>query len=192
MDVLLQGRRVAVVELHPVRLRGELVRVGARPAPPPRRRRPCSRVDPVEVDRVRMSAAVDEPNAQEIVLGGPDHGPRNRPVVRPRLEEDALRDLDRPVDRRQVYRGHGQARAEAGAAASAASRARSGRRSRRVHPHHRRMAKGRVVVVVMLVRGGGRTRAEQGERAGRDDRRQRAEQRPARDLLAKAKIYLNR
>jgi hypothetical protein len=54
------------------------------------------------------------------------------------------------------------------------------------------MAKGRVVVVVMLVRGGGRTRAEQGERAGRDDRRQRAEQRPARDLLAKAKIYLNR
>ena len=45
------------------------------------------RVDPVEVDRVRVRAAVDEVHPQQVVFGRPDHGAGDGAVVRPGGEE---------------------------------------------------------------------------------------------------------
>ncbi len=45
---------------------------------------------------------VDEPDAQDVDLGGADHRPRRRAVVDPRREEHAGRDLELDVRRRQV------------------------------------------------------------------------------------------
>ena len=121
VDVLLQRRRVAVVELHPVRPRRELVGVGLAGLDDLEDAVHVRRVDAVEVDRVRVRAAVREVDAQEVVLGGADHRPGHGAVVRPRLEEDALRDLDlacRP--RSACTRARGRAGAAARPAESAA------------------------------------------------------------------------
>ena len=62
-------------------------------------------VDTVEVDRVRMLAAVREPDTQRVSLRHPDDRARNGAVVRPGGERDALRDLDLRVDRGQLVVG---------------------------------------------------------------------------------------
>ncbi len=52
------------------------------------------RMDPVEVDRVRMRAAVQEADAERVPFGRPDHRARSGAVVRPGGEEDARGDLE--------------------------------------------------------------------------------------------------
>ena len=59
-------------------------------------------VDTVEVDRVRMLAAVRELDTQRVSLRHPDDRARNGAVVRPGGERDALRDLDLRVDARSA------------------------------------------------------------------------------------------
>ena len=110
MDVLLERGRVAVVEVEARRPRGELVRELV-----PRHHDledavHVRRVDPVEVDRVRVRAGVDEAHAQEVVLGRPDHRARDRAVVRPGGEEDAGRDLELLVGRDQRVAAHATGR----------------------------------------------------------------------------------
>ena len=56
MDVLLERRRVAVVELHPVGARRELVRERVAGEDGLEDAVHAARVDPVEVDRVRVRA----------------------------------------------------------------------------------------------------------------------------------------
>jgi hypothetical protein len=89
---------VAVIEVHPRRTGRELV--GERIA-----RRDdfedavhIRRVDPVKVDRVRVRAPVPELDAKEFVLGRTDHGAGDAAVVRPGVELDTGRDLDRAVE----------------------------------------------------------------------------------------------
>ena len=84
MDVLLQRRRVAVVELHPPRLRRELVRELAAGRDDLEDAVHVRGMDAVEVDRVRVRALVAKVHAQEVVLGRADHGTGRRAVVRPR------------------------------------------------------------------------------------------------------------
>src|SRR4029453_15508215 len=92
VDVLLERSRVAVVELHPVRPRAELVRErgpwvdGLEDAVHP------ARMNAVEVDRVRVRSLVREVDAQEVVLSGADDRAGDRTVVGPRVEEHALAD----------------------------------------------------------------------------------------------------
>ena len=64
------------------------------------------RVDPVEVDRVRMRAGVREPDAQDVVLRRPDHGAGDGAVVRPGGEEDPRGDLELLVARDQRVLAH--------------------------------------------------------------------------------------
>ena len=59
-------------------------------------------MDAVEVDRVRVRARVRQVDAEDVVLGRPDDRPGHGAVVRPGLEEDAGRDLDRAVDGSEV------------------------------------------------------------------------------------------
>ncbi len=101
VDVLLQRRRVAVVELHPGRPRLELVGELAAGRDDLEDPVHVSGVDPVEVDRVRMRAGVQELDAEEVALGRADNRPGDGAVVGPGREEDPGRDLDLPVDRRQ-------------------------------------------------------------------------------------------
>ena len=63
-------------------------------------------MDPVEVDRVRVRAAVQEADAQGVSFGGPDDRPRDGAVVRPGGEEDAGGDLDVRVDRGERVLAH--------------------------------------------------------------------------------------
>jgi hypothetical protein len=135
------------------------------------------RVDPVEVDRVRVRATVDEAHAQPVALRRADHGARDGAVVRPRGEEHARCDLELAVDRRQrvvtdparPVRQRGR-RVEQGV--EVVRPADGGRRL----ADHRRVAERVVRVVVPLVRRqvlgllpvGER---ELRERAGRDERR---------------------
>jgi len=100
--VLLERCRMAVVELHPVWARRELVSELAARRDGLEDAVHVSRVDAVKVDRVRVGAAVHELHAQEVVLGRADDRPRDSAVVRPGVELDILRDLDRAVERRQV------------------------------------------------------------------------------------------
>jgi hypothetical protein len=90
---------MAVVELHPVRARRELVRERAAGLDDLEDAVHVRRVDAVEVDRVRMRAGVGQRDAQEVVLGRADHGTRHGAVVRPRREPDPRRDLDVAVAR---------------------------------------------------------------------------------------------
>ena len=99
MDVLLQRRRVAVVEVQPGRPRLELVGELAARVDDLEHAVHVRRMDAVEVDRVRVRAGVDEVDAQRVALGGADDGAGHGAVVRPGREEDARRDLDLPVDR---------------------------------------------------------------------------------------------
>ncbi len=177
VDVLLQRRGVAVVEVHPRRPRRELVGERVARGDDLEDAVHLGRVDPVEVDRVRVGAAVDEVDAQQVVLGRPDHGPRRAPVVGPGVEEDALCDLDAPVERHQLVLAH--------AARLVWERLRrdqqvvelvrpAGRRNGLVD--HRGMTHRGVVVVVAEVRraplGGGRLRPDRlRQRPGGDERR---------------------
>ena len=102
MDVLLERRRVAVVELHPRRPRLELVREVTARLDDLEDAVHVRRMDAVEVDRVRVRAGVHEADAKEVTLGGPDHGARRRAVVDPGGEEDTRRDLELDVGRGQV------------------------------------------------------------------------------------------
>ncbi len=106
MDVLLQRRRVTVVEVHPRRLRRELVDELAARGHDFEDAVHVGRVDAVEVDRVRMRARIDEADAQDVVLGRPDHRARDGAVVRPRGEEDTRRDLDLLVECPQLVLTH--------------------------------------------------------------------------------------
>ena len=106
VDVLLERRRVTVVDVEPRRTRRELVReVFAWPddlEDAVHRRR----VDPVEVDRVRVRTRVREPDAQDVVLGRPDHGAGDGAVVRPGGEEDPRGDLELLVARDERVLAH--------------------------------------------------------------------------------------
>ncbi len=64
------------------------------------------RMDPVEVDRVRVRAVVAEQHAQGVALGGPDDRAGHGAVVRPGREEDPRRDLDLLVGRDQRVLAH--------------------------------------------------------------------------------------
>jgi hypothetical protein len=93
---------VTVVEVHSVRARGNWYvklppgfddledAVHAR------------RVDAVEVDGVRVGAAVREVHPQQVVLGRADDRARDGAVVRPGVEEHPLGHLDLAVDRREL------------------------------------------------------------------------------------------
>ena len=84
VDVLLERRRVAVVELHPVRARRELVGERARPARRSRRRRPCF---PGWIPWKWIVCGCEPPfvklDAEDVVLGRADDRPRDGAVVRP-------------------------------------------------------------------------------------------------------------
>ena len=101
MDVLLQRRRVAVVELQAGRLGRELVDELVPRADDLEDAVHVRRVDAVKVNRVRVRAGVDEAHAEDVVLGRADDRPRHGAVVRPGREEDSRRDLDLAVDRAQ-------------------------------------------------------------------------------------------
>ena len=106
VDVLLERRRMAVVDVEARRPGRELVRQLV-----PRRDDledavHVRGVDPVEVDRVRVRARVHEAHPQEVVLGGADHGAGNGAVVRPRGEEHSRRDLDLLVRRDERVVAH--------------------------------------------------------------------------------------
>ena len=101
VDVLLQRRGVAVVEVHPVRPRRELVREAAARVHDLEDAVHVGRVDAVEVDRVRVRAGVAKVDAEQVVLGHADHRAGHRAVVRPRGIDDALGDLDLPILREQ-------------------------------------------------------------------------------------------
>src|SRR6266511_4401844 len=101
-DVGCQRRRVTVVEVEPERARLELVRElladvdqpAADLLADPRSSVHDVGVDPVEVDRVRVRAGVDEVDPQVVSLACPQRGARNAPVVRPGCVPDAGNDLD--------------------------------------------------------------------------------------------------
>ena len=56
----------------------------------------------VEVDRVRVRAAVYEVDPQEVVLGRADDRPRDRAVEAPGVEEHTLGNFDLVVEREEV------------------------------------------------------------------------------------------
>jgi hypothetical protein len=105
-DVLLQRRRVAVVEVHPVGARRELVRERPARLDDLEDAVHVRRMDAVEVNRVRVRAAVCERDAQPVALRRADHRPRDGAIVRPGREEDSLGDLDLPVDRGERVLAH--------------------------------------------------------------------------------------
>ena len=78
VNVLLERRRVTVVELHPVRLRLELVGELAAGRHDLEDAVHGRRMDPVEVDRVRVRSSVDELDAKDVALGGAEHRARER------------------------------------------------------------------------------------------------------------------
>jgi hypothetical protein len=94
VDVPLDGDRVAVVEVETERLGVELVDI----APTGMHRFEgavhAGGVNPVEVDAVRVAAAVREAHPDPIALGASDGGPRNLSVVGPRRIEHAGRHFD--------------------------------------------------------------------------------------------------
>jgi hypothetical protein len=101
------------------------------------------------MDRVRMGAAVDELDPEQIAFRRADHRPWNGAVVRPGREEDARRDLDLPVDRAQRVLAHSPAlvRERRRRVRERIERARRSDR-RNLRTDHGRVAAGRVVVDV--------------------------------------------
>src|SRR5215218_549197 len=94
LDVLPQGRGVAVVEVHPERLGVKLVH---ELLPRPHKLEDpvhVRRVKPVEVDRVRVRVLVLEHHTHPIPLGGPQGRPRHLAIVGPRRVLHARRHLD--------------------------------------------------------------------------------------------------
>jgi hypothetical protein len=79
VDVLLERRRVAVVDVEPGRARGELVRDLSR-ARRSRRRRPCPSGGCRGSGSCAGARRVDEADAEEVVLGRADHGPGTVPL----------------------------------------------------------------------------------------------------------------
>ena len=98
VQVPLQGRGVAVVEVDAERFGGELVGVRVADldiaATDSGHTIVVGAVDAVEVHRVRVAAGIDEVDAEEIALVGPQRRTRHAAVVGPGREEDARRDLD--------------------------------------------------------------------------------------------------
>ena len=99
VDVFLERRGVAVVELHAVGLRLELVGEATTGRHDLEDAVHVRRVNAVKVDRVRVRARVDEVDSQGVAFGCPEDGTGNGAVVGPGGEEDARRDLDFLVDR---------------------------------------------------------------------------------------------
>ena len=101
-DVPGERRRVTVIEVQPERLGVELVgelladvdEAAADLLADPGRTVHHGRVDAVEVNRVRMRPRVCEVDPQQVPFAGPQRGPRDAAVVRPRGELDAGNDLD--------------------------------------------------------------------------------------------------
>src|SRR5918998_1567012 len=102
LDVLPQGRGVAVVEVHPERLGVELVDELLTRSDELEDPVHVCRVEPVEVDRVRLSILVPEYHPHTIPLRGPQRGPRHLPVVGPRWVHHPRRDLDLDALGRQL------------------------------------------------------------------------------------------
>src|SRR5215211_4707354 len=94
LDVLPQGRDVAVVEVHPERLGVELVDELLSGPHELEDTVHVRRVEPVEVDRVRVRILVLEHHTHPIPLGSPQRRPRHLPVVGPRRVHHPRRDLD--------------------------------------------------------------------------------------------------
>ena len=106
LDVLLERRRVAVVEVHAVRVRLELVRERASGRDDLEDAVHVRGVDAVEVDRVRVRAVVGELDAEDVALGCAQHRPGHSAVVRPRGVGDSLRHLDLAVLRDERVLAH--------------------------------------------------------------------------------------
>ena len=103
VDVLLQRRRVAVVQLHAVGARREAVGEASRPGPRPRRPRPCpDGWMPWKWIVWGCEPAVDERDLEDVVLGGADDRAGNGAVVGPGREGHPLGHLDVAVDGHQV------------------------------------------------------------------------------------------
>src|SRR5919109_1000396 len=153
VDVLLQRRGVAVVEVHAGRPGGELVGEVVARLHDLEDAIHARRMDAVEMDRVRVRAAVRELDAKEIALGGADDRARNRPVVGPGVEVDPLGDLDPAVVGSQVVLADtaGLVRERSGREQEVVELVRSAR-SRDVVPDHRGMSHRSVHVVVAEVR----------------------------------------
>ena len=131
MDVLLERRRVAVVEVEARGPRLELVREVAARLDDLEDAVHVRRVDPVEVDRVRVRAVVPEAHAERVALGRADDRPGHGAVVRPRREEDARGDLEVVVDGDELVLADAARLVRAAPAAGrGARRGRSGRRRR--------------------------------------------------------------
>ena len=106
VDVLLQRRRVAVVELHPRRLGRELVGELLAGIHDLEDAVHIRRMDPVEVNRVRVRGGVHEVDPEDVVLGRANDGSGDCAVVGPRREEDAGRDLDLPLGGAHLVLAH--------------------------------------------------------------------------------------
>ena len=85
---------MAVVQLHARRTGIELIREATAWIDDLEDAVHLRRMDPVEVDRVRVRAAVEEVHPQPVALGGADHRAWRGAVVHPRLEEHAGSDLE--------------------------------------------------------------------------------------------------
>src|SRR5207247_6254039 len=91
-NVLLERRRMAVIELHAVGTGWKLVRVAAARFDDLEDAVHVRGVDPVEVDRVRVRACVRQVDSQQIALRRSDHGSATRAVVRPGGADEAFGD----------------------------------------------------------------------------------------------------
>ena len=180
VDVLLQRRRVAVVEVHPVGACGELVREAAAGLTISKTPSMSAGWIPWKWIGVRVRAPVAKVDAEEVALGRAVSAP-GRAVVRPGREEDALGDLDLVVLRHQ--------RVLADAAGLVRQhRRRIGQRvevvwarpERTASPDHGGVAHGGVICAevggLQLPAPGER---HAGERRGRDDGRHAGDQLPA-------------
>ncbi len=182
VDVLLQRGRVAVVELHPVRTGGKLVREGLPRLDHLEDAVHVRGVDPVEVDRVGMRPAVEEVHQQHVVLGRADDGPGHRSVVGPGRVRHALRDLDVAVDGREVVAAYppGGVRERRRWIRENVELAGLSGRGNRV-PHHRRVTERGMVVPLMRERSRAVPVTAPGEPGHRDSRghRRSADQKPS-------------
>ena len=94
VDVLLERGGMAVIELHAVRPRLELVGELAPGRHHLEHAVHVRRMDAVEVNRVRMRAGIDEVDAQHVPLRRPQDRARDRAVVGPGRKEHAGSDFD--------------------------------------------------------------------------------------------------
>jgi hypothetical protein len=139
------------------------------------------RVDAMEVNCVRVGAAVHEPHPERVVFRRPDHRAGHGAVVCPGRKEHARGDLDLPVDRCEGVLAH----------ASRPVRLRRGRTEKSVEvvrpadrgrllPDHRRVPENGVVVTLVwgevLVLPLALGQRELRERPGDDERRRSYDQ----------------